>query len=210
MCAPLAIAAGSLALGVGSALVQNHAQTKAHNDSAAANARTLALTTQSANRDADLQNSTLDLRMSQETQASNYEIAANSRSAAQSNLAADRSARMADAQSRLAAGASGVEGASLDALTGDIARQDAAAHFGTNQQAAQAAAVIRQNLQMTGQQVGLQRQQIEAQRQDRINGATNLPTAPAANPWATGLQIGTDVLGFMSSLNSRKPAVGTN
>jgi len=52
--------------------------------------------------------------------------------AAMSILQADRQARLADAEARVSAGESGVAGASVDALLGDIKQQDAAFRTATD------------------------------------------------------------------------------
>jgi hypothetical protein len=205
MCAPLALAAGTLAINVAGKVLQHKAEQKQVEAQQQANARTLQLTTDSANRDATLQNQTLDLRLAQETDAANATIFQNDRTTKQSIIAADRQARMADATARVGAGAAGVEGASVDALLGDIARQDASTHFVLNQDNALATKRINQNLSMLQEQVGLSRQGIEAERMNRINSVTNLPTAPAPSLVGTGLQIGGSVVDFLNTLQQRKP-----
>lgn len=202
---PAILAGAQLAISLGGALFGHKAQKKQANASEQAAARTLAETTRSANQAAGIQNATLDLRLDQEQQAANLTLAQNTRAGAQSILAADRAARMADATARLSAGAAGVEGVSVDALTQDIARQDATARFDTTRQVTDAARTIQTNLQWTREQTELQRQGIEADRQSRINAATNLPTSPQPSPWLTGLQIGGSVLDLMNTLQRKKP-----
>lgn len=239
-----AIAVGGLVVkGVG-ALLGYRAQNEAKKRQQEANARTQALTTDAANKDAELANATLDERLRQiraqrdqfiadnteaaerATLTNNYnavsDMATVKTNARRSILSADRASRMADGEARVFAGAAGVQGASVDALLNDIGRSTDTANAYTSRDAASevagidtqrrfgvegisrtlAASIRNTNTNVANEenQVTLQRLQIDATRNNRINGVTNLPTPAGANGAATALQIGGDILGFLGDI----------
>lgn len=217
MCIPALIAASSIAIQVGSDIVQNNAQNKVRKESKRANAQTLADVTSAADTDYRLNAHILDTRGAQERAAADASLTqntvnagqvlqANRLSARQSIMASTRSAAIADGQARVSAGAAGVAGSSVDALLGDIGRTSATVQVGIGQelQIAQgnintnlvtAQRNIRSNLAMAAEQHALELQQQVNLRQSRINAVSNLPVAPGANPWATALQIAGHVVG---------------
>jgi hypothetical protein len=105
----------------------------------------------------------VNLRQSQEQQSARLSI-----------MEADRQARAADAAARVSAGEAGVQGASVDAVLGDIARQDAEYRTQTNI-----------NLQNTLDQLDQQRKAIQ----------TNAHNIIAQNPAPSGLGLGLNLFG---------------
>jgi hypothetical protein len=154
---PLILEAAASALKIGSAIAGHSAQAKAAKaNKAAANLA--------------FQNDVLQIntRENQEQDA-----------ATQTILSADRQARSVDARARVAAGAAGVAGASVDALLADIERDKLS--FG---------ATTNRNLGLTIQQLEEQKVGAAATRDNRI------ASTPAPNPLLTGLQIASAGLDF--------------
>lgn len=117
------------------------------------------------------------------------------RSAASQNIfQAERQARAARALARVSAGEAGVEGMSVDALEGQFERDAAEFKVATLRQAERQ---VRQ----------LEREKISGRQimQNRI------ATVGPANPWLTGLQIGSSALqfGYQQSTRNRTPASTT-
>lgn len=119
----------------------------------------------------------INLRQTQEKQAAVQEI-----------TAAQRQTTTALSSARLSAGEAGVKGASVDALLTDIGAQGS-----TYTQDVQL------NQANTQAQLERQKQGVYAQTQDRIN------SVQSANPLATALKIGGNVIGTATQLQSRKP-----
>lgn len=164
---PFAIAAAAnAAVGIASTLLGASEQDKA----ARANKR-------AAKADAALQIQQLVMRQRQMQQNS-----------ARSIFMADLEARRADAITRVSAGESGVEGASVDMILADIERQRL-----------QATTDEQQNLKNMNEQAGVERQGIYAQMRARIN------SVPESNPWATALQIGGHLANSAAAVGSRLP-----
>lgn len=170
MCDPLTIIAGaSLAIGAGSAIASHKAQANASKAN-------------EANALQAMQESWKDISL-QEVQQQD--------ATALTIMQADRQARKADALARVSAGESGVAGASVDALLGDLSAEASA--FKQTQG---------RNLDMTIAQ--LQREKISGRTvaQNRINAV------PPPNPFATGLTIAGMGLDFATKIVSRKPPKG--
>lgn len=153
MCDPVSITAGA-SLGIG--IISDEVKARAEHDRAE-KAR------ESANASAVAQIKQLNTRQSQEEDAANLSI-----------MQADRQARIADATARVAAGESGVAGASVDALLTDIQRQDAEFKSITNR-----------NLSNTKDQIAAEKQGVFAEKQSRIN----------ANPFPSALATGINIAG---------------
>lgn len=132
-----------------------------------------------AEKAAILQHHQLTLRQMQEQQASRQSI-----------FQADLEARRTDAQARVMAGESGVAGASVDAVLEDIESKRL-----MNKHS------IETNYENTAQQLGLERQGVEAQKQDRINSVEK------PNIFATALRIGGDGLDAAGTYLRNKPSV---
>lgn len=105
MCEPTAIAIGTLAIGVGSKVLEHKAQNKAASKAKAAN-KTEALR---AMREASTDISLLEVQQQDASTRTIYE--------------ADRAARSTQALARVSAGEAGVSGLSVEALLGDIDRK---------------------------------------------------------------------------------------
>lgn len=164
--APVAIAAGSLAIEAGSKLA-DYISGASHKR--AVNA--------AADRGALDQISQVSLRETQTQEG-----------AAMSIMQADRQARMADAEARVSAGEAGVAGASVDALLGDIGRQDAEYKTATDI-----------NLNNTLDQLEAEKRGIRVQ-------AENIKAGVAApSPLALGVGLAGAGLNFASFLIQRQP-----
>lgn len=108
----------------------------------------------------------LDTRAGQEQDAATRTI-----------MSADRAARATDALARTSAGAAGVAGASVDALLAGIAHDKFTAED-----------TIHTNLSNTLSQIDAEKKGADANMQNRIN------SAPAPNPFMTGLQVAGEAL----------------
>lgn len=206
MCDPIsAIAVGSLAISTTGEILKNKAQSKARKETVRANEQLKEDTTDSANAAYTVDINTINARAKQENAAALDITKQNTTTARRSVLASTRAAAIADAQSRVSAGAAGVKGASVDALLGDITRVESANELTISDDLTKAQGNIRSNLAMSEEQANLERQQAYVNRQNRINGVSNLQAPPAPNPWASALQIGGSVLDFSQFLTTRKP-----
>lgn len=167
MCDPGTIVAGaSLAIGVGSKLAESSAQNKAA----------------AANKKASL------AAMTEDWKALSLQEAQQQDAAQQSIMQADRQGRQADAVARVSAGESGVAGASVDALLGDLSAQVSAFKTTTARNLSSAEAQLQQ--EKAGSRAGAQ---------SRINAVQ------PANPFATALQIGGMGLDFASNIIRAQP-----
>ncbi len=101
---------------------------------------------------------------------------------------ADRSARSTQALALVAAGEAGVEGLSVEALLGDIDRKRG--EFTTTES---------KNLSMVLDQ--LQREKVSG----RTVAQSRIAAVPKANPFAVGIGIASEGLGFWVGQISRKP-----
>ncbi len=205
MCDPVSLGIASLAIGAGGAVANNRAQNAASKESKRANAQLQRDTAIAAERDYGLGIKTLGVRGTQEAAAADSVLRQNQMSARKSIMASTRAAAIADGQARVSAGAAGVAGASVDALLSDIALMDTRNQQDITDELNTATTNIRSNLAMSAEQRALEAEQLEAQRKSRIAGVANLPVVQGANPWMTGLQIGSSVLDFGNFLSTRKP-----
>lgn len=171
MCDPGTIVAGaSLAIGVGSKIAESKAQDKAA----------------AANKKASL------AAMTEDWKALSLQEAQQQDAAQQSIMQADRQGRQADALARVSAGESGVAGASVDALLGDLSAQVSAFKTTTER-----------NLRMTTEQLQQEKAASRAGAQSRINAMQ------PANPFATALSIGAQGIDFATNIiRSQPPSAG--
>jgi hypothetical protein len=167
MCDPGTIVAGaSLAIGIGGKIAEGAAQNKAA----------------AANKKASL------AAMTEDWKALSLQEAQQQDAAQQSIMQADRQGRQADALARVSAGESGVAGASVDALLGDLSSQVSAFKVTTERNLSNTEAQLQQ--EKAGARVGAQ---------SRINAVQ------PANPFATALAIGGMGLDFASNIIRAQP-----
>lgn len=216
---PLILAGAQLALGIGSAIFGHKGQKDQARASERAAAEQKKQVTAAANKSAAFEKKMLGLRMEENAIANQQTIEAlaarraeEKRATGMSILASDRAVRMADATARLSSGAAGVAGASVDAVLSDLEAQGAQSRFGLNENLAATTRQLdrqdgaqRQTFAFTQRQLLAEHAGIEANRQNRIAGVSNLPTAPRPNPLATALQIGGAFLDFGNHFTTRKP-----
>lgn len=129
--------------------------------------------------DLRIQNHDLSARESEERQAAAAEIEEG-----------QRQARQASSEVRVSAAEAGVAGMSVDALLGDIER-DQAVHQSS----------VTDNLTISIDQLQRMRMGASADTANRVR------SVPSASPWLTGLKIAGAGLDLAAGLKARKPKV---
>lgn len=207
MCEPVSatLAVASFATSTTAAVVNYNAQKKQAREQRRATKQLQDDTARAADEEFAINTQALKNRREQETMQAEDLLTQNTTTYRRSALASTRAAAMADAQARVAAGAGGVQGASVTALLSDIERTDATNQMVMSEDYQRAQSNIRTNLRFANEQREVEGMQIGANRQNRINGVANMPLAPMPSPWVPALQIASSALQFSDFLTTRSP-----